>query len=57
MTYDRANNRIVLQDTRVWVAGLSDEGGTGAWLAAMMKEFGQPNKAESRQARRSSSTR
>ena len=51
MTYDRANNRIVLQDTRVWVAGLSDEGGVGAWLAAMMKEFGQPDKAESRQAR------
>jgi hypothetical protein len=46
MTYDRANNRIVLQDTRVWIAGLSDEGGTGSWLAAMMKEFGQPNKAE-----------
>ena len=46
MTYDRANNRIVLQDTRAWVAGLSDEGGTGSWLAAMMKEFGQPNKAE-----------
>jgi len=46
MTYDRANNRIVVQDTRVWVAGLSDEGGTGAWLAAMMKAFGQPDKAE-----------
>ncbi|HEX5107019.1 MAG TPA: DUF5695 domain-containing protein [Vicinamibacterales bacterium] len=46
MTYDRARNRIVLQDTRVWVAGLSDEGGSGAWLAAMMKAFGQPEKAE-----------
>jgi hypothetical protein len=46
MTYDRANDRIVLQDTRVWVAGLSDEGGTGAWLAAMMKIFGQPKKDE-----------
>jgi hypothetical protein len=46
MTYDRANDRIVLQDTRVWVAGLSDEGGTGAWLAAMMKAFGQPEKSE-----------
>ena len=46
MTYDRANNRIVLQDTRVWVAGLSDEGGVGAWLAAIMKAYGQPDKAE-----------
>ena len=46
MTYDRANNRIVLQDTRVWVAGLSDEGGVGAWLAAIMKAFGQPKKEE-----------
>ena len=46
MTYDRANNRIVLQDTRVWVAGLSDEGGVGAWLAAIMKNFGQPKKEE-----------
>jgi hypothetical protein len=46
MTYDRANNRIVTQDTRVWVAGLSDEGGVGAWLAAMMKAFGQPKKEE-----------
>src|SRR5579862_1146375 len=44
MSYDRANNRIVLQDTRAWIAGLSDEGGAGAWLAAMMKEFGQPKK-------------
>ncbi|HXT68188.1 MAG TPA: DUF5695 domain-containing protein [Vicinamibacterales bacterium] len=46
MTYDRANNRIVTQDTRVWVAGLSDEGGVGAWLAAVMKAFGQPKKEE-----------
>lgn len=46
MTYDRANNRIVTQDTRVWVAGLSDEGGVGAWLAAMMKAYGQPTKEE-----------
>jgi Family of unknown function (DUF5695) len=46
MNYDRANDRIVLQDTRAWIAGLSDEGGAGAWLAAMMKEFAQPDKAE-----------
>jgi len=46
MNYDRAHDRIVLQDTRAWIAGLSDEGGAGAWLAAMMKEFAQPNKVE-----------
>lgn len=46
MTYDRANNRIATQDLRVWVAGLSDEGGVGSWLAAMMKIAGQPNPEE-----------
>jgi Family of unknown function (DUF5695) len=46
MNYDRAHDRIVLQDTRVWIAGLSDEGGAGAWLAALMKEFAQPDKTE-----------
>ncbi len=46
MTYDRETNQIVTQDSRAWIAGLGDEGGAGSWLAAMMKEFGQPNKAE-----------
>jgi hypothetical protein len=46
MTYDRAHNRIVTQDARAWVAGLEDEGGAGSWLAAAMKEFGQPEKTE-----------
>ncbi|HEV2314050.1 MAG TPA: DUF5695 domain-containing protein [Candidatus Acidoferrales bacterium] len=46
MTYDREVNQIVTQDSRVWIAGLSDEGGAGSWLAAVMKEFGQPNKEE-----------
>lgn len=46
MTYDRQANAIVTQDPRVWIAGLSDEGGAGSWLAAIMKEFGQPNKEE-----------
>jgi hypothetical protein len=46
MTYDRAKDRIVTQDTRAWVAGLSDEGGVGAWLAAIMKAWGQPKKEE-----------
>ncbi len=46
MTYDRQANAIVTQDPRVWIAGLSDEGGAGSWLAAIMKEFGQPDKEE-----------
>lgn len=43
MSYDRETNKIVTQDSRVWIAGLGDEGGSGSWLAAAMKQFGQPN--------------
>lgn len=46
ITYDRETNRQALQDSRVWIAGLSDEGGAGSWLAAVMKEFVQPDKTE-----------
>lgn len=46
MSYDRELGEIVLQDSRVWIAGLSDEGGAGSWLAAVMKQLGQPNKDE-----------
>jgi hypothetical protein len=46
MSYDRAKDKIVDQDARVWIAGLGDEGGSGSWLAAGMKLFGQPTKAE-----------
>ena len=46
MTYDRELNQIVMQDNRAWIAGLSDEGGAGSWLAAVMKESVQPNKDE-----------
>jgi hypothetical protein len=46
ITYDREVNQQVLQDSRVWIAGLSDEGGAGSWLAAIMKEFVQPDKQE-----------
>jgi hypothetical protein len=42
MTYDSEVGEIVEQDSRVWIAGLSDEGGTGAYLAAAMKQFVQP---------------
>lgn len=42
LTYDRQANRIVTQDKRVWVAGMSDEGGAGAWVAAIMKQLDHP---------------
>jgi hypothetical protein len=46
MSYDRETGKIVTQDSRVWIAGLGDEGGSGSWLAAAMKQFGQPLKDE-----------
>ncbi len=46
ITYDNEAHQQVVQDSRVWIAGLGDEGGSGAWLALGMKEFGQPNKDE-----------
>ncbi len=46
MSFDREANQFVRQDSRVWIAGLSDEGGAGSWLAAMMKELGQPDREE-----------
>src|SRR5215472_13919947 len=44
-TYDREENRIVTQDTRVWIAGLGDEGGS-AWLSEAMKLLGRPDPGE-----------
>ncbi|MBP8302777.1 MAG: LamG domain-containing protein [Phycisphaerae bacterium] len=46
ISFDREANRPVLQDDRVWIAGLQDEGGAGSWLAAAMKEFGRPDAGE-----------
>jgi hypothetical protein len=46
ITYDYEKKQQVTQDSRVWIAGLSDEGGAGSWLGAMMKEFVQPDKME-----------
>jgi hypothetical protein len=46
MSYDRDANAIVTQDSRVWIAGLSDEAGAGSWLAAAMKEYGRPEKQQ-----------
>lgn len=46
ISYDREANRPIAQERRVWIAGLSDEGGAGSWLAAAMKESGQPDPDE-----------
>ncbi len=46
MSYDRETNEIVMQDSRAWIAGLGDEGGGGAWISAIMKQLGAPNKDE-----------
>jgi len=46
ISYDREADKQVTQDSRAWIAGLGDEGGSGSWLAAAMKEFGQPTKEE-----------
>uniref|UniRef100_A0A0W0FFJ9 Glycoside hydrolase family 43 protein n=1 Tax=Moniliophthora roreri TaxID=221103 RepID=A0A0W0FFJ9_MONRR len=39
ISYDREVNSV-------WISGLEDEGGAGSWLAALMKQFAQPNAAE-----------
>jgi hypothetical protein len=43
ISYDREANAQVLEDQRVWIAGLSDEGGAGSWLAAAMQEYARPD--------------
>jgi hypothetical protein len=45
MSFDRDENRIITQDSRVWIAGLGDEGGS-SWLSGVMKLLGQPDKAQ-----------
>jgi hypothetical protein len=46
LTYDRQDNKIVTQDPRVWISGMSDEGGAGSWVAAMMKQLDNPDAVE-----------
>ena len=46
ISYDDEAGRQVTQDSRVWIAGLSDEAGAGSWLAAAMKEYLQPDPEE-----------
>ncbi|MFI1773480.1 DUF5695 domain-containing protein [Thalassobellus citreus] len=46
ISYDYETKKQVREDSRVWIAGLSDEGGAGGWLAAMMKQLIQPDRKE-----------
>ncbi|PQA55020.1 hypothetical protein C5O19_20975 [Siphonobacter curvatus] len=46
ISYDYETQQQVTQDSRAWVAGLSDEGGAGSWLGAMMKQLVVPNQQE-----------
>ncbi len=46
ISYDYETKRQVTQDSRAWIAGLSDEGGAGSWLGAIMKQLIQPEKKE-----------
>lgn len=46
ISYDYEKMQQVREDSRVWIAGLSDEAGAGSWLSAMMKQLIQPNAAE-----------
>jgi hypothetical protein len=46
ISYDNSTGKQIVQEPRVWIAGLSDEAGAGSWLAAAMKEYEQPNSLE-----------
>ena len=46
ISYDYEAGRPVTEDNRAWIAGLSDEGGAGSWLAAVMKQLVRPDTAE-----------
>ena len=46
ITYDIEEQRQVTQDRRAWIAGLGDEGGSGSWLGAIVKQWVQPDAEE-----------
>jgi hypothetical protein len=46
ISYDYEERRQVTEDNRAWIAGLGDEGGSGSWLAAVMKQLMQPEPRE-----------
>ncbi len=46
ISYDYEEKAQLTEDSRAWIAGLSDEGGAASWLGAVMKQLIQPDKAE-----------
>src|SRR3546814_16715787 len=46
LTYDKEAGKIVDVEPRVWIAGMSDEGGGGSWVAAAIKQLDTPDAAE-----------
>jgi hypothetical protein len=46
ITYDYEKKAQVKEDSRAWIAGLSDEGGAGSWLGAVMKQLVRPDVQE-----------
>ena len=46
LTYDNEAKKIVDVEPRVWIAGMSDEGGGGSWVAAVMKQLDNPDAGE-----------
>lgn len=46
LSYDYDEKRHVKEDDRAWIAGLGDEGGSGSWLAAVMKQLVQADRTE-----------
>lgn len=46
LTYDKEADKIVDVEPRAWIAGMSDEGGGGSWVAATMKQLDNPDPVE-----------
>jgi hypothetical protein len=46
LSYDRDADHLVTQDARVWIAGMSDEGGAGSLVAALLKQLDNPDPGE-----------
>lgn len=46
ISYDYEKKEQVTQDSRAWIPGLSDEGGAGGWLGAIMKQLVNPDQQE-----------
>ncbi|PNB53462.1 hypothetical protein C1X77_26180, partial [Pseudomonas sp. GW531-E2] len=46
LSYDKEAGKILTQEPRVWISGMSDEGGAGSWVAAMMKQLDNPDATE-----------